>query len=103
MQKQEFEGDEGNLIHVLKDHPERGNTVEEVESVFADTWVIIRLDKIVKEEKRFLALGEGVSGQIKVVIFVFQNDRIRPISCWEAKKKLMIHYHDERRKKEIRN
>lgn len=64
MQNPGFEWDEGNLNHVLKDHPERGNTVEEVESVFADTWVIIRFDKTVNEEKRFLALGEGVSGQI---------------------------------------
>jgi hypothetical protein len=36
-----FEWDMGNLKHVIDDHPERENTVQEVESVFSDPNFII--------------------------------------------------------------
>lgn len=36
MNKIKFQWDEGNLQHIVYAYPERGNTVEEVESVFID-------------------------------------------------------------------
>lgn len=98
-----FEWDEGNREHILADHPERGNTIAEVESVFYDPWLTVSLDRIVNEEERFLAIGEGISGAIRVVVFIFQNDLIRPISCWEAKNKVKNQYYEARQEKDIRN
>jgi uncharacterized DUF497 family protein len=98
-----FEWDEGNREHVLADHPERGNTIEEVESVFYDPWLTLKLNRIVNEEERFMAVGEGAGGTIRVVVFIFQNDLIRPISCWEANKKVKSQYYEARQKKDIRN
>ena len=103
MAKYTFEWDTGNLGHILQDYPERDNTLEEVESVFYDPWVMIKLDRIVGEEKRFMALGEGINGTVKVVIFTFRGESIRPISCWKAKKKLKRMYYEARRKEETRD
>ena len=98
-----FEWDEANRNHILYDYPERNNTVEEVESTFDDPFLIIALDRIVAGEERYTAVGIGTNNIVRVVVFVFQNDFIRPISSWAAKKKIQKFYHEQRRKKEERN
>lgn len=90
-----FEWDTGNLDHILNDHPERKNTVDEVESVFSDINLIISEDKIDQYgEQRYSGLGVGNDKDEKFVIFVLRNRMIRPISCRRANKKERIKYYE---------
>ena len=91
-----FDWDEANLKHVLKDHPERNNTVIEVESIFKDEHLLIseNIYDEVADEQRYSAVGLGTSGDEKFVIFVIRGSRIRPISCRRANKKERIKYYE---------
>jgi uncharacterized DUF497 family protein len=83
-----FEWDDGNYNHVILDYPERNNSVEEVESIFEDPCLFVKLNKIDEHgEKRFYGIGTGNDDNEKFVVFVFRNDKIRVISCRRANKK----------------
>jgi hypothetical protein len=41
-----FEWDDGNYNHVILDYPERNNSVEEVESIFEDPCLFVKINKI---------------------------------------------------------
>lgn len=92
--KEEFQWDEGNITHVVGDHPERDNTREEVESIFQDPKRQIRFDRLDPKtgEKRFFVLGIGTEGLLKYVAFVVRNGKIRPITCYRATKKNQADY-----------
>lgn len=90
-----FEWDMGNLKHVIDDHPERENTVQEVESVFLDPNFIIVPDKIDERgEQRYSGVGVGNDKDEKFVIFVVRNGNVRPISCRRANRKDRIRYYE---------
>jgi uncharacterized DUF497 family protein len=95
-----FEWDAGNLKHIMEDYPERKNTVEEIENIFADPYFTIESDKFVNDEQRFIGVGKGINEILKVVVFIIKNDAIRPISCWVAKQKFKNYYYENVRQKE---
>lgn len=89
-----FEWDEGNTKHVLLDHPERGNTIEEVEAILQDENRITKFDRLdpMTNEPRYFTLGVGTEGIVKYVAFVLRNGKIRPITCYKASKKQRAYY-----------
>ncbi|SEJ42881.1 Uncharacterized conserved protein, DUF497 family [Dyadobacter sp. SG02] len=90
----QFEWDPHNLRHVIEDHPERKNTVEEVESVFDDPNLVIKTGTRLGGEQRFNAVDTGNSQIINVVVFTVDKRLIRPISCWPANKQTIRYYHE---------
>ncbi len=88
------EWDEGNTKHVLVDHPERGNTIEEVESILQEPNRITKFDRLDSKtgEPRYFTLGVGTEGIVKYVAFVVRNGKIRPITCHQASKKQRAYY-----------
>ena len=94
-----FEWDDNNPRHIISDYPERENTVDEVESVFKDANLLIKLGKEDLHEQRFGAVGMGNSQNIKYVIFTIHNGRIRPISCWPANRQNIRYYYENIRSK----
>lgn len=90
-----FDWDIGNLEHVMNDHPERENTVDEVESVFSDTNLFLLPNRVDEHgEFRYIAIGIGASGDEKTVVFVTRKDKMRPISCRRANKKERVKYYE---------
>jgi uncharacterized DUF497 family protein len=89
----QFEWDSDNLQHITTDHPERENTVEEVESIFNDPNLIIKAGRKNVNEQRFNAVGMGNS-HIKFVVFTINNGLIRPISCWPANRQTTRYYYE---------
>ncbi|SDG97706.1 hypothetical protein SAMN04487996_12672 [Dyadobacter soli] len=89
-----FEWDYHNLRHIIYDHPERGNTAEEVESIFRDPDLIMSVGRRNAVEQRFEAVGRGNSQNVKVVVFSVNNGIIRPISCWSANKQTIRYYYE---------
>lgn len=89
-----FEWDYHNLRHIIYDHPERGNTVDEVESVFEDPNLVIKFGKRGQYEQRFEAIGMGNSRNIKYVVFTVNDGIIRPITCWLANKQNTRYYYE---------
>ena len=91
----EFQWDSGNIKHVTQDYPERGNTIEEVESVFDDVHLSVLPNRInPNQEARFKAIGISNRGRVLVVVFVVRNELIRPISCWPANQQTRRRYHE---------
>ncbi len=89
-----FEWDDNNLRHIILDHPERGNTVDELENVFEDPNLLIKVGKGKPYEQRFEAIGMGNSHNIKYVVFTINNGLIRPISCWPANRQNTRYYYE---------
>lgn len=91
----DFQWDSGNIKHVVHDHPERGNTLEEVESVFSDVHLRVLPNRIESnQESRLKAIGTSNQGRVLVVVFVIRNELIRPISCWPANQQTRRRYHE---------
>lgn len=94
--KLEFEWDEGNLQHIILDYPERANTVEEIESIFGDRYfrpIANRVD-VNSDEQRYGGVGVGTQGIEKYVAYVVRNGKISPITCYTAKRKQRLKYHE---------
>lgn len=91
----DFQWDSGNIQHIIYDHPERGNTVAEVESVFSDGHLSVSPNlTTIDEESRFKAIGISNQGRVLVIVFVVRNDLIRPISCWPANQQVRKRYYE---------
>lgn len=92
----EFEWDEGNLRHILQDHPERENTVVEIESIFTDPYFEVVFDRLDPntQEPRYCGVGRGTSGKEKYVVFVVRNGKFRPITCRRAQAKQRKAYYE---------
>jgi uncharacterized protein len=89
-----FELDSNNLQHILIDYPERENTVSEVESIFDDPNLIIKIGRRRGDEQRFYAIGMGNSQKVRYVVFTVNNGHIRPISCWPANRQTPREYYE---------
>ena len=92
----EFQWDSGNMKHVLSDHPERDNTVEEVESVFRDPYFKAVPDRVDSGEQQYSGVGIGNEGVAKHVVFVIRNGQIRPVTCRPASRKQRSKYEELR-------
>lgn len=92
----EFDWDEGNINHVIQQYPERGNTIEEVESIFLDKNFIGDFDREDPRtgELRYWGMGIGTQGILKYVVYVERIDKIRPITCYVAKRNQRHLYHE---------
>ncbi len=97
----EFQWEAGNLKHIMEDYPDRSNSVEEVESVFSDPHFAIKPSRTEADgEPRFQGTGVGLSGTVRSVIFVFRDNKIRPISCWPSNRRARKSYYESIRQKE---
>jgi uncharacterized protein len=84
----DFQWDTGNIKHVIQDYPERGNTIEEIQSVFDDPNfrpVADRVDS--RGEQQYKAVGLSNQSRLLFVAYSIRNDQIRPISCRLASRK----------------
>jgi uncharacterized DUF497 family protein len=91
----EFDWNEGNLKHVIDDYPVRGNSIEEVESLFLDNNFVAIPDRIDKfGEQQYHGVGISNQNRVLYVVFVIRNDKIRPISCRPASQKERNKYYE---------
>lgn len=92
----EFEWDAGNIRHVMYDHPERGNTRAEIESIFNSPHFQSEFDREDPKtgELRYYTLGVGTEGVVKYVVFVIRNGKIRPITCFTADSEQRSKYYE---------
>lgn len=95
MSKPKFQWDEHNTKHVIHDHPERGNTVAEVESLFSDEFFLPVPDRISKYgEQEYSGVAVGNEGIEKHVVYVIRNGEFRPVTCRRASRKQRAAYYE---------
>jgi uncharacterized DUF497 family protein len=83
-----FQWDAGNIRHVINEYPERGNTIDEIESLFSDSTFVPRPDRIdSRGEQQYNAVGRSNQNRLLYVVFSVRNNEIRPISCRPASQK----------------
>ncbi|KAB7725228.1 hypothetical protein F5984_26340 [Rudanella paleaurantiibacter] len=95
----EFQWDSGNTKHVIQDYPERQNTIEEVESVFADPNfqpVPDRVDS--RGEQQYSGVGLSNQNRLLFVAFTVRDGYIRPFSCRPASRKSRNQYAQDSQK-----
>ncbi len=82
----EFDWDERNLYHLLVDNEYRKIRPNEVESAFIDPNKVINnaFYKNDLEEQRYYCLGKSNKNRLLFVSFIKKDNRIRPITAWEA-------------------
>ncbi len=81
----EFQWDIGNENHIINEYPLRGNTIEEVESLFDDPIPLALPDpEHSGQEVRFKLVARSNQNRILLVVYVIRNGQIRPISCRPA-------------------
>ncbi|AQG80638.1 BrnT family toxin [Spirosoma montaniterrae] len=90
-----FQWDAGNIRHIVNDHPERDNTITEVESLFEDPYFRPLPDRVDRYngEQQFSGVAIGNEGIEKHVVYVIRNGQIRPITCRRATRKQREQYH----------
>lgn len=95
----EFQWESSNIKHVIYDYPERGNTIEEVESVFADPNFLPTPDRVdSRGEQQYSGVGLSNQNRLLFVAFSIRNDQIRPISCRPAGRKSRNQYAQDSQK-----
>lgn len=63
-----FQWESSNLKHIIEDYPQRGNTIEEIESVFDDGNLRVLLNQLnFNEEARFKAVGLSNLSRVLIV------------------------------------
>ena len=83
-----FQWDNGNTRHVIDDYPERGNSTDEIESLFADPFFAPLPDRVdSRGEQQYNAVGDSNQNRLLYVVFSVRNGYIRPISCRPASRK----------------
>ncbi len=95
----DFQWDSGNIKHVIHDYPERGNTIEEVESVFTDPNFLPTPDRVDgRGEQQYSGVGLSNQNRLLFVAFSLRNGQIRPISCRPASRKSRNQYAQDSQK-----
>ena len=95
----EFQWDISNIKHVIHDYPERGNTIEEVESVFTDPNFLPTSDQVDgRGEQQYSGVGLSNQNRLLFVAFSLRNGQIRPISCRPASRKSRNQYAQDSKK-----
>lgn len=83
-----FQWDSGNIRHVIDEYPERGNTTDEIESLFTNPTFVPRPDRVDNRgEQQYNAIGRINQNRLLYVVFSVRNNQIRPISCRPASQK----------------
>lgn len=83
-----FQWDVGNTRHIIDDYPERGNTTNEIESLFADSLFAPLPDRVDNRgEQQYNAVGYSNQNRLLYVVFSVRSGYIRPISCRPASRK----------------
>jgi uncharacterized DUF497 family protein len=92
LEKIEFDWDENNTRHLFTDHPERGLTVLELESLFISPDRVIGIHKENEHsDTRYFCQGTSNMGRFIFCIFVTRNKKIRIFSAREDRKKRKAH------------
>ena len=95
----EFQWDIGNIKHIIQDYPERENTIEEVESVFADPNFRPTPDRVdSRGEQQYSGVGLSNQNRMLFVAFTIRNGHIRPFSCRPASRKSRNQYAQDSQK-----
>ena len=83
-----FQWDAGNTRHIINEYPERGNTTDEIESLFADPAFSPLPDRVdSRGEQQYHSVGQSNQSRLLYVVFSIRNSEIRPISCRPASRK----------------
>lgn len=87
----EFDWDEANAGHVAR----HSVSPEEAEQVILNDPVDLGLE-IVEGEERYLSLGATAKGRILLVVTTWREDRVRVVTAFDAIKRLIQFYYQER-------
>jgi len=87
----EFDWDEPNIGHVAR----HSVLPEEAEQVILNVPVDLGMT-IVEGEERYLNLGATVRGRVLLVVTTWREDRVRVVTAFEAIKRLIQFYYQER-------
>jgi len=89
----DFQWDAANIKHIVQDYPDRDNSTSEVESVFADPYLQVKVSRPgAGGEERFQAVGLSNRFRVCSVVFVIRDGQIRPVTCWPSKAKVRNEY-----------
>ncbi|MBO0939401.1 BrnT family toxin [Fibrella sp. HMF5335] len=89
----QFQWDNGNTRHIISDYPERGNTIDELESLFTDPAFSALPDRVDNRgEQQYHAVGRSNQNRLLYVAFSIRNGQIRPFSCRPASRKEQDRY-----------
>jgi uncharacterized DUF497 family protein len=95
----DFQWDIANIKHIIQDYPERGNSIEEVESVFADLFFSPTPDRVdSRGEQQYSGVGISNQNRLLFVAFSYRNGQIRPFSCRLASRKSRNQYDQDSQK-----
>jgi uncharacterized protein len=83
----EFDWDESNLLHLARHRISR----QEFEQATRNDPVLLDYSEEAGEE-RWRAVGSTDSLRVLLMVFTFRGERLRPITGWEAGKKLREFY-----------
>jgi hypothetical protein len=87
----EFDWDGANIGHVAR----HSVLPEEAEQVILNDPVDLGME-IVEGEQRYLNLGATVRGRVLLVVTTWRDDRVRVVTAFEAIKRLIQFYYQER-------
>lgn len=97
----EFQWDAANIGHVIDQYPLRANSIEEVESIFADPNFSPNPDRVdSRGEQQYSGVGLSNQNRLLFVAFSYRNGQIRPISCRPAGRKSRNQYAQDTQKPE---
>ena len=97
----EFQWDAANIGHVIDQYPLRANSIEEVESIFADPNFSPSPDRVdSRGEQQYSGVGLSNQNRLLFVAFSYRNGQIRPISCRPAGRKSRNQYAQDAQKPE---
>jgi uncharacterized protein len=89
----DFQWDAANIKHIVQDYPDRDNSTSEVQSVFDDPYLQVKLSRPgIDGEERFQAVGLSNRFRVCSVVFTIRDEKIRPVTCWPSKTKVRNEY-----------
>ena len=89
-----FEWDRHNVGHLLSDHPERGLSLAELESAFADPQHVEAETEQPFAPPRYIRIGRAATGRLLVMILLYKPASVRIFSAREANAKFTRLYHE---------
>ena len=89
-----FEWDRHNVGHLLSDHPERGLSLAELESAFADPQHVEAETEQPFAPPRYIRIGRAATGRLLVMILLYKPAGVRIFSAREANAKFTRLYHE---------
>ena len=87
----EFDWDEANIAHVAR----HSVLPKEAEQVILNDPLDLGME-FVEGEERYLNLGATVQGRVLLVVTTWREDRVRVVTAFDAIKRLIRFYYQER-------